>query len=196
MIEESEQFFSGFDEEPEEFSRSALKRQAQALRSLIEKVADLGEQGFAAIELPQEVRAALEEARRLRKNSDERRRQLQYAAKLQRGYPDFDLQGAYDAVGATSGEDPRVWRLERLRQAMLDGGTEVLNGWCALVPDTDRNKLRALIKKARAESEKESGTPRPATRELYRYLKSELQRAAVEIPAELLRGGPQAADSV
>ena len=41
-----QQHFEGFDAEPEEESRSSHKRQAQAIRKLVEKIANLGEQSF------------------------------------------------------------------------------------------------------------------------------------------------------
>ena len=37
-----QQHFEGFDGEPEELSRSAYKREAQAIRKLADKIADLG----------------------------------------------------------------------------------------------------------------------------------------------------------
>ena len=40
-----QQHFEGFDEAPDEESRSAHKREAQALRKLVDKIADLGDQG-------------------------------------------------------------------------------------------------------------------------------------------------------
>ena len=69
------------EDDAEGLSRSARKREAQALRALIEKAAGLGREDFAALTLPEELREALEAARALRPRSDERRRQLQFAAR-------------------------------------------------------------------------------------------------------------------
>ena len=70
--------FEGFDSAPEEESRSAHKREAQAIRKLVEKIADLGDQSFKSLVIPQDVKDALIIARKLKPKSDERRRQLQY----------------------------------------------------------------------------------------------------------------------
>ena len=108
-----QQHFEGFDAEPEEESRSSHKRQAQAIRKLVEKIANLGEQSFKSLVIPQDVKEALLVARKLKPKSDERRRQLQYVAKLQRNYDDSDLENQVNMLGASSKEDPNTMRLEK-----------------------------------------------------------------------------------
>ena len=179
--------FEGFDHEAEEESRSAHKREAQALRKLVEKICNLGEQSFKSLVLPQDVKDALIVARKLKPKSDERRRQLQYVAKLQRNYDDMDLEQQVNMLGASAKEDPNTMRLEKLRENMLTGGVEVLNGFCSLVLDTDRNKLRNLVKKAKAELNNDAEAQKPNSRASFKFLKSEINRAKVEIPQELLK---------
>lgn len=111
-----QQHFEGFDEAPDEESRSAHKREAQALRKLVDKIADLGDQSFKALVMPQEVTDAFIIARKLKAKSDERRRQLQYVAKLARRYDDIDLEQQVNMLGASSKEDPNTMRLEKLRE--------------------------------------------------------------------------------
>ena len=182
-----QQHFEGFDAEPEEESRSSHKRQAQAIRKLVEKIANLGEQSFKSLVIPQEVKEALLVARKLKPKSDERRRQLQYVAKLQRNYDDSDLENQVNMLGASSKEDPNTMKLEKLRENMLNGGVEVLNGFCSLILDTDRNKLRTLIKKAKSELATDAESSKPNSRALFKYLKSEIARAGVEIHHELIK---------
>lgn len=174
-----------------ESSRSAQKRAAQEVRRLIGQIADLGEQSFNALEMPDDVRAALEAARSMSRRSDERRRQLQYAAKLQRAYPEFDLKGKYEHLSASIKTDPQAQRLERLRDELIEGGTATLNAFCALVRDTDRNRLRTLIKKAQRESIDAAASclPRPCARELYRFVKAELARSGSELPEDFFVRG-------
>lgn len=52
----AEQHFEGFDAEPEEESRSSHKRQAQAIRKLVEKIANLGEQSFKSLVILKKLR--------------------------------------------------------------------------------------------------------------------------------------------
>ncbi|SRR5574344_93 len=181
--------FEGFDSTPEEESRSAQKREAQAIRKLVEKIANLGDQSFKSLVIPQDVKDALVIARKLKPKSDERRRQLQFVAKLQRHYDDSDLENQVNMLGASSKEDPNTMRLEKLRENLIVGGVEVLNSFCSLILDTDRNKLRNLVKKAKEEAAKETSeeAAKPNARALFKYLKTEIARAKVEIPNELLK---------
>lgn len=184
----SEQHFEGFDHEPEEESRSARKREAQAIRKLVEDISNLGDQAFKSLKIPDDVKEALIVARKLRPRSDERRRQLQYVARLQRGYPESNLNEQVKMLGASSKEDPNTMRLEKLRQEMIDGGKMAIDAMCALINDTDRNKLRTLVKKAsdEAKSDLDGSLPKPASRALFKYLKSEFARAKISIPNHLI----------
>ena len=176
-----QQYFSGFDSEPEEISRSAQKREAQAVRKLAEDLAKLGSEAFNALTFPDdEVKQALLTARSLKRNSDERRRQLQYAAKLMRNYDLAPLK-----QGASAAVDPNAMRLEHLRSELIASGAPAINALCALIYDIDRNKLRTLVKKAQQEVLKEQSA-KPALRELYQYLKSSFAQSKVAIPASLL----------
>lgn len=182
-----QQHFEGFDSEPEELSRSAYKREAQAIRKLADKVADLGTLSFKHLNFPDEsVKEAFVIARGMRKNSDEKRRQLQFAAKLLRAYDAEDLKKQIESIGATPKADPNAMRLENLRENLIRGGVKALNTFTAVINDTDRNKLRTLIKKAKDELAQEKGE-RPAARALFKYIKSELQRSGAAIPDELAK---------
>ncbi len=184
-----QEHFEGFDSEPEEESRSAHKRAAQAIRKLVEKVADLGDQSFKSLSLHDDVKEAILIARKLKKNSDERRRQLQYVAKLQRAYDSTDLENQVNMLGASSKVDPVALRIEKLRENLINGGVDVLNRFCSLILDMDRNKLRHLVKKAKEEAAKEGSeeAPKADARALYKFIKNEINRAKVEIPDELLK---------
>ncbi|MDM8119961.1 ribosome biogenesis factor YjgA [Succinatimonas hippei] len=182
-----QQHFEGFDSEPEELSRSAYKREAQAIRKLADKIADLGTLSFKHLNFPDEsVKEAFVIARGMRKNSDEKRRQLQFAAKLLRAYDAEDLKKQIKSIGATPKADPNAMRLENLRENLIRGGVKALNTFTAVINDTDRNKLRTLIKKAKDELAQEKGE-RPAARALFKYIKSELQRSGAAIPDELAK---------
>lgn len=182
-----QQHFEGFDSEPEELSRSAYKREAQAIRKLADKIADLGTLSFKHLNFPDEsVKEAFVIARGMRKNSDEKRRQLQFAAKLLRAYDAEDLKKQIESIGATPKADPNAMRLENLRENLIRGGVKALNTFTAVMNDTDRNKLRTLIKKAKDELAQEKGE-RPAARALFKYIKSELQRSGAAIPDELAK---------
>lgn len=184
-----QEHFEGFDTEPDELSRSARKRDAQAIRKLADKIANLGDSAFGRLKFDEEeVKEAFVKARALKRTSDERRRQLQYAAKMLRDYGHEALENQINGIGATAKEDPRAMRLEMLREFLIHGGIKGVNAMVELVPGIDRNKLRTLVK--RAHDELSSTLPdRPAARALFQYIKAEINKAQVEIPDSMLRHG-------
>ena len=162
-----QEHFEGFDQAPDEQSRSAHKREAQALRKLVEKIADLGEQSFKKLVLDPQVKEALIIARSLKPRSDERRRQLQYVAKIQRSCEDFaSLEEQVNMLGASSKEDPRTMRFEKLRENLIVGD---------------------VSKKAKVESEGDLEASKPNSRALFKYLKSEFTKAGIDVPNELIK---------
>ena len=182
-----QEHFEGFDTEPDELSRSAHKREAQAIRKLADRIAQLGDQAFSRLSFPdEEVKEAFVKARSLRRNSDERRRQLQFAAKLMRSFGHEELESQLEGMNNTSSVDPRAMRLEMMREFLIHGGIKGVNAMVELIPSIDRNKLRTLVK--RAHDELSSTLPdRPAARALYQFIKAETARAGVEIPDTMLR---------
>lgn len=186
-----QEHFEGFDTAPDEQSRSAHKREAQGIRKLADKIADLGDTAFARLQFEEEdIKEAFKKARSLKRNSDERRRQLQFAAKLLRSYGHESLQEQLEGMSATAKEDPKAMRLEMLREYLIHGGIKGVNAMVELVPSIDRNKLRTLVK--RAHDELSSTLPdRPAARALYQYIKAEVNRAKVDIPETMLRAKPK-----
>jgi|GEM_PF-689329 len=191
------QHFEGFDEEPDEESRSARKRGAQKIRREIEDVADLGDQAFKAMRLDPAVRDAIAQARAMRPRSDERRRQLQYAARLQRAVAVQDLGEQMASLGASSKEDPDTMRFERLRSELISQGVGAVNALCGMCPELDRKKLMSLVRKAKDEAlaEEEAGgagavggkAPKPGQRKLYRYIKEEIRKAGIKVPDSLVQ---------
>lgn len=182
-----QEHFEGFDTEPDELSRSAHKREAQAIRKLADKIADLGDTAFARLKFEEEeVKEAFVKARSLRRISDERRRQLQFAAKLLRSFGHEDLENQINNLSTTAKEDPKAMRLEMLREYLIHGGIKGVNSLVELIPSIDRNKLRTLVK--RAHDELSSTLPdRPQARALYKFIKTEVNNAGVEIPDTMQR---------
>lgn len=182
-----QEHFEGFDTEPDELSRSAHKREAHAIRKLADKIADLGDTAFARLKFEEEeVKEAFVKARSLRRISDERRRQLQFAAKLLRSFGHEDLENQINNLSTTAKEDPKAMRLEMLREYLIHGGIKGVNSLVELIPSIDRNKLRTLVK--RAHDELSSTLPdRPQARALYKFIKTEVNNAGVEIPDTMLR---------
>ena len=157
-------------------SKSRRKREAHALQTLGENLVALTPNQLAPLTLPDDLRAAIEEARRLRQRGA-RKRQLQYIGRLMRQLDDPDaLQAAYKRIVAPGeAETRRLHRLERWRDRLLEEGDAALGEWLDEHPDTDRQHLRQLIRAALKERQRQQ--PPKKARELFRYL-----RAFVEEP--------------
>lgn len=177
-----QEHFEGFDTQPDEMSRSAHKRQAQKIRDFADKIANLGDEAFKRINFVEnDIKEAFIVARKLRRTSDERRRQLQYAAKLLR---DTDYQSIFnqvDNINATSKEDPNTMRFEIWREYLLLAGVEGINDFCSRILDTDRNKLRNLVKKATDEIKKDI-PDKVNVRSLFKFIKAEVKRSGIAVP--------------
>lgn len=186
-----QEHFEGFDTAPDEQSKSAHKREAQAIRKLADKIADLGDTAFGRLKFDEEdVKEAFKKARSLKRTSDERRRQLQFTAKLLRTYGHESLQQQLEGMSATAKEDPKAMRLEQLREYLIHGGIKGVNAMVELIPSIDRNKLRTLVK--RAHDELSATIPdRPAARALYQFIKAEVNRSGVTIPDSMQRAKPK-----
>jgi len=160
-------------------SKSQRKRDSTALQKLGAALVDLSVERLAKIEMPDGLRLAVQDARRITKH-EARRRQMQYIGKLMRSTDPVPIQAALDAVsGVSAAENQRMHRLERLRLSLLEDETAALAEIVAAHPAADLQQLRQLRRNALKEQE-QSKPPR-AFREIYRFLKT-LEEAEVSLP--------------
>jgi ribosome-associated protein len=162
------------DERP---SKTQRKRQMHALQALGQQLVDLTEAQLARIELPEELRDAIEFAHRV-SSHEARRRHLQYVGKLMRQVDAQWLQAELQRVtGDSRAAVTLMHEAERWRDRLLADDT----GLTALLdryPAFDVQWLRATIRTARREIE--SGRPPRHARELYRWLHAQLEARTVE----------------
>ena len=101
-------------------SKSQLKRDMEALQALGQRLVEINAEQLASIELPERLREAVLEARRIR-SREGRRRQLQYIGKLMR---DMDLAPIETALGQKSRDDAfegeKHKRIEAWRTRLLE----------------------------------------------------------------------------
>ena len=146
--------FDWEDEDQEEIiwvSKSEIKRDAEDLKQLGEKIVNLTKANLAKIPLDESLLDAIELAQRLEKEA--RRRQLQYIGKLFRG---IDVEPIREALD-------KIENKHNQQQAMLHKIEKVR-------ADVDRQQLRNLIRSA--QKEREQNQPSKAYREIYQMLKA------------------------
>lgn len=168
---------NGYD--PDRPSKSQRKRDSTALQDLGAALVDLPAERLAKIEMPDNLRLAVQDARRITKH-EARRRQMQYIGKLMRSTDPAPIQAALDAIaGVSAAENQRMHQLERLRLKLLEDEPAALTEIVAAHPGADLQQLRQLRRNAL--KEREQSKPPRAFREIYRFLKA-LEEAAVSIP--------------
>ena len=159
------------DEEQEEIiwvSKSEIKRDAEALKKLGEKLVGLTKINLEKIPLDETLLEAVELAQRVQKEA--RRRQLQYIGKLLRNTDVEPIQEALDKIeNKHNQQQAMLHKLELLRDELVANGDAALENLLNEHPQADRQHLRNLIRLA--QKEKEQNKAPKAYREIYQYLK-------------------------
>ena len=108
-------------------SKSELKRQQRALQALGEQLIELGDDLLESLELPDRLRAAIDDARRM-KSREALRRQKQFIGKLMRDVDPQPIQALFDRMRADDRREKRLFtnaerwrdRIVRERHAALE----------------------------------------------------------------------------
>ncbi|HVY67201.1 MAG TPA: ribosome biogenesis factor YjgA [Gammaproteobacteria bacterium] len=142
------------EEETEGRGRGKRKRESHEIRDLGVELTHLAADKLAALPLPEVLRDAIVEARRLT-SFGAQRRQAQFIGKLLRRL-DADALGAVRAAvhldrSQAARATALLHRVERWRDALIDDDS-ALERWLAEFPATDAQQLRALIRQARKDA--------------------------------------------
>lgn len=171
MAKRKKEDFDWQDEEQEEIiwvSKSEIKRDAEALKKLGEKLVELTKAKLDKIPLEDALLEAVNLAQRLQKEA--RRRQLQYIGKLLRGMDVEPIQAALEKLeNKHQQQQAMLHKLELLRDELVAKGDDALTDFLMDYPQADRQHLRNLIRTA--SKEKEQNKPAKAYREIFQYLK-------------------------
>lgn len=163
-------------------SKSQKKRDMTALQKLGEELVGYTAERLERVEMPDDLRSAIDEARGIR-DHEGRRRQMQYIGRLMRDVDVVPIRAAIEAfAGASREEAAALHALERWRDRLIedDAALTAFAGehTAALNPDL-LQRLRTTIRMAR--KERGEGRPPKHFRELFRLI-----RTAVEddLPSE------------
>lgn len=155
-----------FDDRP---SKSARKREVEALQDLGAALVELTDGDLKTIPLDDELADAIAIARRI-KDFSGKRRQLQFIGKLMRKLDTDAIVAAYQDL--THGQQQRndhFHQLEHLRDRLLNEGVEAMPAVLEIYPSADRQHLRQLI--LAAKKEREANQTPAAARKLFKYLR-------------------------
>jgi ribosome-associated protein len=157
-------------------SRSELKRRSRDLQDLGDALVALSASELDALALPDDLREAVAQARRITSHGARLRQRL-YIGKLLRRIDTAALAAAMTHKRAADRARVRDEReIEQWRDRLLDGAPDAWDEFARTHPGADLGELRGLANQARAESG--SGRPPAAARRLFRRLRSLLAPAA------------------
>ena len=149
-------------------SKTQRKQEMTELQALGERIVALNEAQIAAIEMPEFLRDAVMEARRI-KGHESRRRQMQYIGRLMR---DVDPAPIREKISQWDGQSSSNVALEhsiiRWRERLLEDEA-ALTGFARQYPGADIRQLRLLVRNANAE--RAAGKPPRSFRELFRLVR-------------------------
>ena len=164
--------FDWEDQDQEEIiwvSKSEIKRDAEDLKQLGEKLVNLTKANLTKVPLDDSLKNAIELAQRLQKEA--RRRQLQYIGKLLRSIDAEPIREALEKIeNKHNQQQAMLHKLEILRDELVAKGDAALTDLLNEYPSADRQQLRNLIRAA--QKEKEQNKPSKAYREIYQILKT------------------------
>jgi ribosome-associated protein len=149
-------------------SKSQRKRDMHALQALGTELVELSEDQLASVELPENLRDAVMQARQMTRLDEARRRQMQYIGKLMRHLDPEPIRVSIDAYKAVShAHTARLHMLERWRTRLLEDDTaltELVNTY----PKLDPAQVRLLMRNAARE--RAAGHPPKSYRALFQLL--------------------------
>lgn len=149
-------------------SKTKRKQQMHDLQDIGERVAALGNDKLAELDLPEQLVDAIRELKRINKFGAQRR-QMQYIGKLMRNVEPGPIVAKLDAWSGVSAQHT-AWlhRIERWRDRLLED-QEALTELLSTHPDVDIQHLRTLIRNAH--KEKELNKPPKSYREIFQVLR-------------------------
>ena len=132
-------------DEIEYVSKSQLKRDSHALQDLGKRLAALSDDQLAGVPLDDQLREAIELAKRINNKRSALKRHFQYIGKLLRARDPEPIRAALTALDQQSHQSIQLHhRAERWRDRILEEGNGAIDALLDELPSADRQKLRQL----------------------------------------------------
>jgi ribosome-associated protein len=158
---------------PERPSKSQRKREMISLQEIGETLVALPGAALAKIPLEGLLLEAITVARSL-KAHEAKRRQMQYIGRLMRDVDPEPIKTALEKITHQHHQNKAQFhQIERWRDQLIQEGDPVIQQFLDQYPETDRQHLRQLVR--RAQQEKEKNKNQGAMTELFRYLRETVE---------------------
>jgi ribosome-associated protein len=158
--------------EPPPPTKSELKRQAQDVQELADRLIGAPEELVAGLALPEKLGDAIALARRITAHGA-LLRQRQFVAKLMRGVDPAPIRAALEADALTARlEAAQFKRAERWRDRLVGEREKAVEEFIGEFPGANRAELSRLV--AAAAMERGGAAPAGAGRQLFRWVREQL----------------------
>ncbi|KAB2308397.1 DUF615 domain-containing protein [Betaproteobacteria bacterium SCN2] len=162
------------DEEIQPVSKTKRKEAMLALQDLGEELVKLPASKLDKLDLPDELRRAVDECRRFTKHGAIRR-QLQYIGRLMRGVDEAPIARQLAAWRGESDEEKALLhRIERWRDRLIEND-EALTLFLNEYPQADATQFRQLIRNARHEAA--NNKPPKSSRAIFKLVREVAESA-------------------
>jgi len=150
-------------------SKSQEKRDCDALKKLGDKLVTLKQEDLDAMNLPETLLSAIDEARRIQSRSG-LKRQRQYIGKIMRQVDAEEIRKQFEFIKHKHDTNTAQFRkIEQWRDRLLADDKTALSEIIDTYPEIDRQHINQLIRQAKHEQKQEK--PPAAARKLFKYLR-------------------------
>ena len=151
-------------------SKTSRKKDMHALQSIGEALVELSNEQLATVDMPESLRDAVVEAKRMHNKHEALRRQMQYIGRLMRDVDSAPIRARLDELaGRSATATAALHRVERWRDRLIEDDS-VFNDFAKAYPRADLQPIRAAVREVR--KEREALRPPRHFRELFRLLKA------------------------
>ena len=155
-------------------SKTQMKRDSEALQALGEELVNLKPTELVKVPLDDSLQEAIALAHRLKGKREAWRRHMQFIGRLMRSRDTTEIEQALEVIRSRHViGNARMHKLEQLRERLIEQGDDAINELLGKFHELDRRKLRQLVRQAK--KERLDNKPPAAYRELFQYLRSELE---------------------
>lgn len=157
-------------EDPEFVSKTQLKREARDLQALGRQMVKMPVSRLEKLPLDDELRSAIDLARRIQNKHGGFKRQIQFIGKLLRHIDTDPIQEAIDRVEMRDKKNNAAFhKLEQWRDRLIEEGDDALAELLEKYPQADRQHIRSLSRNALRE--RKQNKPPASARSLFKYLR-------------------------
>jgi len=164
-----------FDEEELPPSKSSVKREAERLKKIGEKLLEMSDAQLATFELEERLSLAIQEGKRI-KSREGLRRHKQYIGKVMRDMDTDGIEARLNEIENAHTLNTRAFHeLETLRDQLVNGDNKDIGAVIERFPQVDTQKLRQLVRNAKKEQqangEAQDKNASAEARKLFRFLR-------------------------